>query len=253
VQENDDTGNELEVWYTGGPLAVFVKPPTGARKGPVTLGQPFQDFDFGGFICRVSHTHDVTNGANHINIFLDFPPIAGAWTVLLKNVGGGPARFDAWIERDDGVATQSRFVRDDASPVRTLGSLSCGVRPIVVGAYPTDAAAPAVSDFSSAGGTRDGRSKPDVCAPGEDGPGVGIRAAEATTNGQTRWSGTSQAAPHVTGVVALMMQAAGRPLTIAEIREALLASARPAASAWDARAGFGRVDAVGAISKVLNP
>ncbi len=64
--------------------------------------------------------------------------------------------------------------------------------------------------FSGAGPTRDGRMKPDV-----DAPGANIAAARASTaperhsdpdNYHQVWVGTSFAAPHVAGTIALMLQ-----------------------------------------------
>jgi hypothetical protein len=55
------------------------------------------------------------------------------------------------------------------------------------------------------------------------------------------------AAPHVTGMVALLMQAAGRPLSIGEIRNAVISSARSSltdSAAWNSRYGYGRIDTV---------
>jgi subtilisin family serine protease len=252
VVPKDDTGNELEVWYSGGPLAVFLTKPDGTDEhGPVALGHS-EKFLLPG-LCIVNHDRVAANGANRINIFIEKPPPAGDWLVRLENVGATEAVFDAWIERDGGNATQSRFADADADHERTLGSISCGVGPIVVGSYASDAVPPAISVFSAAGTTRDGRQKPDVSAPGENDPGQGILAAEAVTKGLVRIRGTSQAAPHVTGLIALMMQASPTALTIDKIRDALIASARPVAGGWDPRAGFGRIDAAGAISKVLGP
>jgi len=64
------------------------------------------------------------------------------------------------------------------------------------------------------------------------------------------------AAPHVTGVVALMMQAAGGTLTVDEIRDALRTSARTAPqtqSGWHPRYGHGRIDAVAAVRANAEP
>lgn len=59
------------------------------------------------------------------------------------------------------------------------------------------------------------------------------------------------AAPHVAGLIALLMQAAGRSLSITEIREAVINAARknppPSGTTWHPRYGAGRVDAVSSI------
>jgi subtilisin family serine protease len=59
----------------------------------------------------------------------------------------------------------------------------------------------AVSGFSSRGPTPDGRTKPDLLAPGED----IVSALPGMTYGS--YAGTSMATPHVAGVVALMWSA----------------------------------------------
>ena len=67
------------------------------------------------------------------------------------------------------------------------------------------------SDFSSLGPTFDGRIKPDIVAPGCNdsirSPSRGILAASSGSQGYTGKCGTSMAAPVVSGIVGLMMEA----------------------------------------------
>jgi subtilisin family serine protease len=174
---------------------------------------------------------------------------------LAVTAAGGPVQFHAWIERDD--PDQSWFP-EGAAPSYTLGSLASADDVIVVGAY--DALAPLhrpAATFSSEGPTRDGRQKPDLIAPG-----VGILAARSTRGALRRQpgrapglaagivgSGTSQAAPHVAGAVALLFAAAGEramELRGANLRDLLRDTARrdgltPGGPGWDPHSGCGRL------------
>lgn len=69
-----------------------------------------------------------------------------------------------------------------------------------------------LSEFSSLGPTLDGRIKPDLVAPGayDTKADVGIIAAKKGTQTYTAMKGTSQAAPVVSGTIALMMEGYGR-------------------------------------------
>jgi subtilisin family serine protease len=80
-----------------------------------------------------------------------------------------------------------------------------------------------VAAFSSRGPTDDGRAKPDVAAPGE-----GVLSA-MPGGGYAELGGTSMAAPHVAGVVALMWSA--NPALVGDVgrtRELLRETATPA-------------------------
>jgi subtilisin family serine protease len=251
---SDQTGNEAEVWYSGASrLEVTLVLPGGERLGPVALGATSFINRQGQRVGRIVHRQrDPLNGDNQIDILLGASLPIGVWGIELAAIGSD-ADFHAWIERDDDrsdpfnpgrrLLNQSKFVTEDNDSACTVGSISCGKNTIVVGSYDASVMGRDVSSFSSEGPTRDGKRKPEVSAPGH---GI-LAAASSSATGRARMSGTSMAAPHVTGVVALLMQAAGRPLAISEIRNAVINSIRsdpPAAASWNSRYGHGRIDAV---------
>jgi hypothetical protein len=191
---------------------------------------------------------DPNNGDNTIVVFLETTLPPGEWVVRLHGVAVRDGEFHAWIE--GGPRGQSCFETPD--PSHTVGSISCGRRTIVVGAY--DALQPdtPIAIFSSAGPTRDARQKPELSAPGNN-----VLAAHSRTGTKAvKKSGTSMAAPAVAGTVALMLAEAAfakRSLAAGEIRDILVKTAVPAPrqteGTWDPRFGFGKVSARAAVAQ----
>ncbi|MGB7604372.1 MAG: S8 family serine peptidase, partial [Lutisporaceae bacterium] len=97
--------------------------------------------------------------------------------------------------------------------------------------------------FSSRGPTADGRTKPDIAAPGYN-----IMSVKAnTTNSYVSMSGTSMATPFTAGTVALMLDA-NPSLTPAQIKSTMTTTAiNWAATGQDVDYGYGRLDAFAAI------
>ncbi len=122
----------------------------------------------------------------------------------------------------------------------TINAPGCAEAPITVAAC-SDAGT--IASFSSRGPTADGRSKPDICAPG-----VNITAADGLTEGFITFSGTSMATPHVAGIIALLKEA--KPgLTPGEIKT-LLISHTASKTAHENSTGKGFVDAYSLIAEV---
>lgn len=259
VDEADTTPNELEIWYSGGDeFAVRIESPNGAISRWVKLGEQADVLENGRIVGRIYHrASDPNNSDNHLDLFLYVSAPPGVWKVSLKaeRISSGGV-FHTWLERDEACpGCQTRFSKFDSDNFYTTGTLANSRIPLVIGAYNTHSPTREVAAFSSVGPTRDHRPKPDLCAPGE-----GVLAARSSPRGASkspgmfvRKSGTSMAAPHVTGAVALCLQGARRPLWSHEIRELILNNTEPApASGRGAlRYGHGYLDVGRVVEAVL--
>ncbi|MCW3108423.1 MAG: peptidase, partial [Segetibacter sp.] len=200
VPSGDTTENEMEIWYAGqGRLEVEIINPAGSSLGVVPPDESGTVNDSNGNVVLfvANRLSDPNNHDNMIGLYLNRGN-RGTWTIRLKNIGSSIVSFHGWVERDD--FGQSFFARNEDNS-HTLGSVSCGQYSMSVGSYDAHRGNTPISWFSSAGPTRDGREKPEISAPGHD-----VVAANAlSVTGVTSMSGTSMAAPAVTGSIAVLL------------------------------------------------
>jgi carboxypeptidase C (cathepsin A)/V8-like Glu-specific endopeptidase/GH25 family lysozyme M1 (1,4-beta-N-acetylmuramidase)/subtilisin family serine protease len=249
ILENKPTNNQLEFWYSWqDKFEVTVRSPDGSIAARAGIGERSKFIVDGKEVGNVYHRGQEPNNLdNHITIYLYKEAPAGEWEVTLIGTDVIDGRYHAWIERDVSCGScQSRLRPEDADPKCTTGTICNGRRTLAVGAYNKHDPEMRLGHFSSVGPTRDGRLKPDLCAPG-----VSVLAARSAPREKreppqlcTRMSGTSMASPHVTGTVALMFQAAPRRLRIEETHNLLLQSARKVSVPEDIpeRIGIGFLD-----------
>jgi subtilisin family serine protease len=261
VFAGDSTDNKIEVWCGGRHrLEVTLKSPpspespAGVTLDPVRPGTTATILRRREEAGRISYEkagrifnrlYDSSNGDNHIVVLLDAGAQPGVWEVELRALGDhsvAPFAVHAWIETDRPRSEFQDARREERA--YTLGTLACGHSPIVVsGGYDARDDSKAPDPTQAEGPTRDGKQKPEVSAPGRR---VHVAVAKSDVLSGPL-NGTSLAAPHVTGLVALLMQVAPEPLTIEETRALVIGGARrnpPSPhNAWDPRYGAGRVDA----------
>ena len=268
----DFSANEMEIWSSSRDrFRVRVHAPGGDRTAWVEPGQSeLGTLANGNRVFIDSERFAVLNGEARIYVEVDTGVVetveAGEWLVEIEALEIGDGRFDAYIERDfrlhivpltngqqvqNFFADQSFFVGGDFDPVQSLGTPATSRRVIAVANY--DHAIQEPNASSSRGPTRDGRRKPEVCAPGTHIISSNAHAGEVLADGSVRparipMSGTSMAAPHVAGIVALLLQREPT-LTALQLQKMLAASAKPASelSCFEVDWGFGRVDAEAAI------
>lgn len=267
-----DLRQELEIWYSANEkLKVEVIDPDGESEGQCLLGETHGSFAAGNPVPLILIRHlkpdaDPGEDENHINILIDndHPGIRlGTWTIKLSLDDSLPGadrnvEFFAWIEYSG--KSHSHFMGETIT-ASTLNTIGNGTMPIVVGSYDPRPLVFEISEFSGAGPSRNRKNdkKPDLCAPGEF-----ILAARATTDGVTLKAGTSMAAPHITGLIALMFEAAQtrannpKILKMKEIADILTNTTDPQPAPgqkrqYDSQRGYGQVNALEALKKTINP
>ncbi len=236
----------IELWWNSGDEFEFrLGNPTGQWSNSVsTTNQKDAGTFSDGTAYNLEFTRrHVDNGDSLLRIKIGeglSPVTAGTWQleILSKSVPEG-GDIHAWIERGAGKATSFDNFKDEEMTLSVPGTANSVITVgAVKPAMPTQ-----VGMFSSYGPTRDQRKKPEVAAPG-----IGVRAAQSGTDSDViSMDGTSMAAPHVTGAIALLLshitELGQQPLpTASQISAALRQKTINYSSRWDRGQGFGILD-----------
>jgi len=254
----NNTPDQIDLWYRGSDtFRISIVDPAGTMRGPVTVGAVANLAFPGGNTVRVDHrNNDPFNGDKRI--FITMQPgsaatiAAGNWRLRLTGVscpGGG--RFDAWIQRGPPIP---RFLAPHVTSARTISTPGTARKVITAANYVTrGAGVGSLASTSSRGPRRNGRQAPTLAAPGQS--IVSARGHFGSADPYVGMGGTSMAAPHITGTIALMFQK-NRNRTQEQIRQCLESTARSDAqtgpvpnTAW----GAGKLDSHAAVNCVPSP
>jgi subtilisin family serine protease len=229
VPSNDADPDTIDIWYAGSDrFGITVTTPTGGTSATVDPGNTANiSLPNGNRAFIDSVLDDPNNHDNRIYIQLSrgsSPAIQpGTWSFSLVGDTVVEGRFHAWIERG---AVAPEFIGPHRDSSMTISVPGTSREVITAGSYTTKGAGVgSIASSSSRGPTRDGRTVPTVAAPGR---WVMSARARGIMNGSDQYhllSGTSMAAPHVTGTIALLLQR-DPDLTQAQIRDRLTGTAR---------------------------
>lgn len=197
-----ETGMGVQLWKSYvDQFAVRFITPSGDIIGPIDSRLGPQTLNYGGTRILIYYGKPSPYSTAQ-EIYFDFIPIrdyldSGIWTFRLTPQRIVTGRYDMWLPSRGILNPSTRFLR--AMPETTLTIPSTAAKVISVGAY--DDSYQSYADFSGRGFTRQTRQvKPDLAAPGVD-----IVTAR-NGGGYEAVTGTSFAAPFVTGSAALLMQ-----------------------------------------------
>ncbi|HET6271403.1 MAG TPA: S8 family serine peptidase [Bacteroidota bacterium] len=245
-----------------------------ANTNPVTPGNRIENVqvtDQGGTVLGTvtvdaTTAQDPNNGARNVLFVVQGSTISQyVWTVYAF----GSGTLDAWVITGGrfvppvgGLPPLYKFGDNDKS----VGTPGTSKKVVCVGAYVSKNAwvdvnnvpqvqpgAPVIgnlSSFSSHGPSRDGRTKPDFVAPGEaiiSALSSGYTAPPEVVlqgGGLQKQQGTSQASPHVAGIVALLLER-NKYLTYENVVSLLGTTATPAGT--PNTYGAGKVNALNAL------
>ncbi len=197
-----ETGFSLQIWKSyADEIRISLKHPSGVEVGNIRSEIGTQRIVLEGTEVLVYYGMPSPYSVSQ-EIFLDFIPTAsyvdmGTWTVILVPGRIVEGTYDMWLPGQSILSEGTGFLYPTEETTLTIPSTSSKV--ISVAAY--DARYLRLAEFSGRGFTRNRTQiKPDVAAPGVDiisavpGGGYGSR------------SGTSMAAPFVSGKEALLME-----------------------------------------------
>ena len=281
-KQGDRTVRTLVIVYSGSNLRVKLVSPVPGNNGVINFvasgNSPVSNTANGG---GAGSSVAINNQPNRIaititpptNTAVNPPVVTGPnvdglpWAIELNDTANtGDTNFDAFLVDGSSLDPLSPTFVDHDTIRSTLDEDASGNQCISVGSYKVGGR---LSSFSGRGPTTDAaaRTKPDICAPGE-----GITSAslpkdrnecfkcccECCIDFYIDMDGTSMAAPHITGVIALMLHK-NPNLTHIQIKDLLKnnSTTKPGDSTPDEDLGWGvgKVNAKAVLDKVgqVNP
>lgn len=197
-----ETGLSLQIWKSySDEFEIVLVTPSGETSGPISRRLGLQSLSYRDTRVLLYYGEPSPYSSAQ-EIYMDFQPRrtyidSGIWTIRLRPVRLVTGAYNMWLPSGSVLNAATGFL--SPAPDTTLTIPSTASQVISVGAY--NDAYQSYADFSGRGYTRQYRQvKPDLVAPGVD------IMAPRRGGGYEGVTGTSFAAPFVSGSAALMME-----------------------------------------------
>lgn len=182
-------------------ISIEIENPLGEKSGEIVIRDGYREVNIGIDKCIIYNTgpkpFDI-NGEISISMLpgsVSLP--SGEWKLTLKVLNKYRGVYDIWLPITEVLNPKTKFLKPDV--YNTLGIPATVQSVISVGSY--NNSTNTFSSFSGRGKLyKESFTKPDIVAPGEE------ILSSVSDNGFDTKSGTSMAAPHVTGICALLLQ-----------------------------------------------
>lgn len=196
----------------------------------------------------------IESGAGRQLIFLRFRrPVSGIWKIRVYNTQYFTGEFHMWLPSQGLISDETIFLRPN--PYTTITQPGNTQAPITVSAY--DHLNNSIYIHSSRGFTPSGLIKPDLAAPGVNVSGPSVSRRVNGSLPMTTRSGTSVAAAHVAGAVAILygwgiVESNQITMSQASIKSYLIRGAKrnPTLSYPNEEWGYGTLDLYGAFLRL---
>ena len=190
----------LQIWKDyADDYEIILVTPSGEESGPVSRRLGLQTFRYRNTTVLLYYGEPSPYSSSQ-EVYMIFQPAenyvdSGIWTIRLVPVRLVTGRYDLWLPSHNALNTATEFLTPNPERTLTIPSTARGL--ISVGAY--NDSYQSYAAFSGRGG-EGGGTKPDLVAPGID------IVAPRAGGGYEEVTGTSFAAPFVTGSAALLME-----------------------------------------------